>query len=375
MPDIWALWPSFKENAPSAGVMEIDASGDITSTARGSIPRSDFGAATADISMGGFKITSLADPVSATDAVNLQTLSLYAAGIKDMKDSVRLATAAGLASYTPSGSPAGDVLTASGNGALSVDGVAVAVNDRILVKNEAGGNAKFNGIYVVTQTGDGSNPYILTRADDFDSSAEVTNGVGTWTGPEGSANPSRMFMLTTADPITLGTTNLTFTLAFVLPSVQAGAGLTETVGVLDIVAADDSMTINANSIQVKIDPARAITVVPGQGIGVNLSGTGGLQIVGNAVGIKLPAGSGLIVDGTGLYVDLAAASGLEFTGNQLRAKTGDALFTDRLPVAKVPFNAQELGSALLEDVGGSFPSVTVGRIIRKAGRAYIGRTV
>ena len=56
-------------------------------------------------------------------------------------------------------------LTASSNGALSIDGsVTISTNDRILVKNQT--DTKQNGIYVVTATGDGSNPFVLTRAGD-----------------------------------------------------------------------------------------------------------------------------------------------------------------------------------------------------------------
>jgi hypothetical protein len=55
------------------------------------------------------------------------------------------------------------ILTATGYGALSVDGVAAIVGDRILVNNPS--NA-FNGIYVVVQIGDGSHYAIMQRADD-----------------------------------------------------------------------------------------------------------------------------------------------------------------------------------------------------------------
>lgn len=68
-------------------------------------------------------------------------------------------------------------------------------------------------------------------------------------------------------------------------SITAGNGLVLTGSTLDAVAADDSLTMNANSMQVKLDPARSITVVAG-GIGVN-AGTG-LSHVGNALTVTSP---------------------------------------------------------------------------------------
>lgn len=75
---------------------------------------------------------------------------------------VRLATAAALPACTPAGSGLTHTLTGNANGALSVDGVAVVVSDRILVKNQA--SAVDNGIYAVTATGNAGAPFVLTRA-------------------------------------------------------------------------------------------------------------------------------------------------------------------------------------------------------------------
>ena len=64
--------------------------------------------------------------------------------------------------------------------ALSIDGVALAVNDRVLVKDQttlggitdASASAK-NGIYVVTTVGSTSVPWVLTRASDANISSEL----------------------------------------------------------------------------------------------------------------------------------------------------------------------------------------------------------
>ena len=94
----------------------------------------------------------------------------------DVKDSVRLATTANLASNYNN---AGGTLTNSGsNAALQLDGVTVVAGNRILVKDQS--SAAENGIYVVTTVGDGSTAWVLTRADDANVSAEMTGGVFTF---------------------------------------------------------------------------------------------------------------------------------------------------------------------------------------------------
>lgn len=146
--------------------------------------------------------------------------------IFDFKPSVRVATTTTLPAYTRSG----NTLTGNSNGALSAqDGVTLVVNDPILVKNESGGNQPYNGAYILTQVGDGSHPFILTRRDDADSSVEVTAGMFVGV-EEGTANADTFWWLTTNNPITLGTTALTFTQfgASGSPTGSAGGDLTGT---------------------------------------------------------------------------------------------------------------------------------------------------
>ena len=131
-------------------------------------------------------------------------------GSTDFKASVRAATTAALAAntYDNGASGVGATLTANANGALAaVDGVTLVAGNRLLVKNEVTGAN--NGIYVVTQVGTAGTPYILTRASDADTNAEVTAGMIVPV-EEGTVNADQAFILTTNNPITLGTTALTF---------------------------------------------------------------------------------------------------------------------------------------------------------------------
>jgi hypothetical protein len=93
-------------------------------------------------------------------------------------------------------------LVAGANGAISIDGVTLAQNDRVLLQDQT--VATQNGIYVVSETGDGSNPAILTRADDFNASAEMSSGSFTFV-QEGTVNNSIAFVQITQDPIDCGT--------------------------------------------------------------------------------------------------------------------------------------------------------------------------
>ena len=123
---------------------------------------------------------------------------------------VRVATTAALASntYNNGTSGVGATLTATANGAIATqDGVTLAVNDRILVWNEATGAN--NGPYSVTQLGDASHPYILTRVTDVNTSALMLPMLAVGVS-EGTEYGGRNFYLTTAATITIGTTALVF---------------------------------------------------------------------------------------------------------------------------------------------------------------------
>lgn len=122
----------------------------------------------------------------------------------DYKESVRAATAAALAAYAR----ADNVITANANGALAaVDGVTLAVGDRILLKNGAAGAD--NGIYTVTSLGSAGTKWRMTRAADANTSALVTSGMLVPV-EEGTANASTIWELSTANPINLNTTALSF---------------------------------------------------------------------------------------------------------------------------------------------------------------------
>jgi hypothetical protein len=123
---------------------------------------------------------------------------------KHFKDPVRAAAPGNL-----DGTYAALVLTASANGALTVDGIALAVGDRVLLPNQT--DATQNGIYAVTAAGDAGSAWVLTRAADFDSSGEIFSGVKVHVY-QGTSYGDTTFVLTSDDPITLDTTSLIWAL-------------------------------------------------------------------------------------------------------------------------------------------------------------------
>lgn len=165
-------------------------------------------------------VTGLSAPTNSNDAATKGYVDATSQGLS-IKQSVRMATTAAL----PSNTYSAGVLTATANGALSaIDGMTPVLGDRILVKNEA--TAANNGIYSVTQVGDGTHPYILTRSSDANSSTNLTDGMFTFVA-EGTANGGAGYVLAgTGGSVTVGTTALNFTQFSGAGELTAGTGIT-----------------------------------------------------------------------------------------------------------------------------------------------------
>lgn len=130
-------------------------------------------------------------------AINGSCISAGAAFSGGTSQAVNYATAAAL----PANTYAAGALTEVGTGALTVDGVAVSVGNRILVKNEVAQTN--NGIYSVTAAGSGIAAYVLTRVSDYNSSTNVIPGIATYV-ISGNTLSDDWWALTTAAPITVG---------------------------------------------------------------------------------------------------------------------------------------------------------------------------
>jgi len=163
----------------------------------------------------------------------------------DIKDSVRVATTTNLAATYDNG--AGTLTNGGTNAALSIDGVSLAQGNRVLVKNQS--SAAQNGIYVVTTVGDGSTAWLLTRADDANTSTEISGGAFTFV-EEGTVGGDNGFVFTHNGNPTLGTTALTVSQFSGAGQITAGTGLTKSGNTINAIGSA-TITANADSLQIK----------------------------------------------------------------------------------------------------------------------------
>jgi membrane-bound inhibitor of C-type lysozyme len=113
---------------------------------------------------------------------------------------------------TPTWSAANGTLTATGAATtLIVDGVSItSTSTRVLVKNQASGSGASNGIYVLSTIGGTATTWVLTRTSDFDADAEIKR-FSTISVTSGTVNASTKWYLSNQEPITVNSSNITWT--------------------------------------------------------------------------------------------------------------------------------------------------------------------
>lgn len=184
-------------------------------------------APTAAVSMNSQRVTSVADPSSATDAANRQYVDNARAGIAGVKDPVRVAAQANV--------------TLSGPGA-TIDGTTMSNGDRFLAPSQSTGSQ--NGIYVFNGSGTAA-----TRATDADATGEVQDG--TLVAVSEGTDAGKQYIQTATPSGSPGSWTQTWTVYNTGGTTYtAGAGLTLTGTTFDVVAADGSITVGANDITV-----------------------------------------------------------------------------------------------------------------------------
>jgi hypothetical protein len=328
------------------GVVAV-ANGGTGATVAGTA-RTNLGAAASGVNT---DITSIAlttgtvstTPANGTDIVNKDYADSIATGV-NFHQSVRLATTTTLPAYTYNNgtSGVGATLTASANGALSVDGVAAVAGNRVLIKNEISAAEAYNGIYTVTQVGNGSTPYILTRATDFNSAGSGVNQIDAgdfFLVTAGSTQSNTSFVQQTPLPITVGTTAIVFVQFGGSTTYSAGTGLSLAGTVFSITDSGVAATTYGSSSSVPVIAVNAqgqITSASSSAIAIAASQitSGTVAIANGGTGVTSSTGTGSVVlssSPTLVTPDLGTPSAAVLTnGTGLPLTTG---VTGTLPVA------------------------------------------
>ena len=202
------------------------------------------------VSVSNKRIIDLATPINDGDAATKLYVDSNSQGL-DVKASVAYGTVAALPAYTYNNGTAGvgATITANASGALIIDGSTPSASDRVLIKDETGVNAPYNGIYVVTTVGDGSTAFVLTRATDFDQGTEVAGAFTFITGGATLANSG--WVAQAATPTTIGTTDITFAQFSAAGTYSAGSGLTLTGEVFSVNVDNISTAITSGNVVVR----------------------------------------------------------------------------------------------------------------------------
>lgn len=181
----------------------ITVATDGSDLALGANPNNIFDGISGTRNANGARITNAGAPVNSSDLATKAYVDAQTTGL-EIKASARAATTVNLAATYSSVS---QTLTANSNGAISLDGETPSLNDRLLIKDQT--NQTENGIYKVTTVGDASNPYVLTRTEDFNNSSEA--GAGAFTYVEAGATSGGKSFVQTTRNVVLDTSNIVFT--------------------------------------------------------------------------------------------------------------------------------------------------------------------
>jgi trimeric autotransporter adhesin len=225
----------------------IDTSADVTDA-------TTVAAAGALMKSGGTMTGNLilnADPTAALGAATKEYVDTIASAGIHYHDPVRVESPSALTvTYNNGTNGVGATLTNAGTQeAITIDGVALSLNDRVLIYKQT--DQTQNGVYKVTTVGSGSTNWVLTRTTDTDSyGASDPDSFGKGDAffvKEGNTGAGELYVMTTAGTITFGTTNIVFSQVAETAVYSAGTGLTLTGTTFSIgqsVGTTDNVTFN-----------------------------------------------------------------------------------------------------------------------------------
>ncbi len=239
----------------------------------------------------------------------------------DIKNPVVAATNAVLLfspTYANGSSGVGATLTGTSFGVLIVDGYTVALNDRVLVKNQA--STLQNGIYTLTTVGTALVDYVLTRSLDFNQTANILYG-DTVAVLQGTVNANQQFTMNVQTAITVGTDAITFAQTSGGSQLTSGNGITITG---NSVAINTAVTADLSTAQSLLNKKLGSLTTNGF---ITTTSSDGTLVVTSAAAFTsgtLSGLTGLAVRSTGAAFDLTFASSEVLTaGKTLSFVLGD----------------------------------------------------
>ena len=254
------------------------------------------------LTLGG--LTSVAvtqDPVSALQLATKQYVDTIVSSGVHFHEPVRVESPINLnATYNNGTAGVGATLTNAGTQvALVIDGVTMAVNDRVLIYQQT--NQTQNGVYVVTDIGSGSTNWVLTRSADTDSygvaGPDTLSEGSTFFVQQGATGAGETYTCNTVGTIVFGTTNITFAQISSAQIYSAGTGLTLTGTVFSITntAVTPASYGSASSVATfTVNAQGQLTAAANASIAIN-----GNQITSGTVGSSFISGSYTGITGVG----------------------------------------------------------------------------
>lgn len=186
-------------NGQGVKLNDADGSNSVTIKAPATVP--------ADVTITMPSTAGASGQVLKTDGTGNLSWADVMSGSPFWLEPVRLATVSGFTvTYSNGASGVGATLTSVSNVALTIDGFAAAVGDRVLIKNQTA--TAQNGVYVVTATGSVGAQFVLTRAADMDTGTEFA--ARAVLVRQGSGNQDRGYICTNDTDVVVGTTAVNF---------------------------------------------------------------------------------------------------------------------------------------------------------------------